>query len=253
MEDAKVKLRDALFSKYFLNGEDRVAILQVLEQLQPTIKMWESLDALLKKTIKNYEWFDGIEMVRFISYQKIDYLVIKLRMFKYFIVDTKKKKVLTKEDVASLFTEDFFVTNFKERKLKSKSQYLVMYYFFECKQNLEELVAFCEANQKYLEMPNSIYCRFEIDEAWTYLDINMSTKEIQLGFQTPDQTLYDFLHFGIDLTPWGMQDAEDRMGLEKMREICEKVKEIKIPKSCIPSISSEERTIDYLRTRKLFF
>ncbi len=252
MEDEKTKLRDALFNKYFENGEDRVEILEVLDQLQPTIKMWESLDALLKESIEDYEWFDGVKMVRFISYQGVDYLVIKIRMFKYFMVDIKKKKVLTKEDVVSLFTEDFFTTNFKERKLKSKSHYLVMYYFLECKQNLEELVAFCEANQEYLEMPNSIYCRFEIGEAWTYLDINMSTKEIQLGFQTPDQTLYDFLHFGIDLTPWGMQDAQQRMGVEKMREICEKVKEIKIPKSCIPSFSGEEKTQDYLRIRKQF-
>lgn len=245
MEKEKTKVRDALFNKYFENGEDRVEILQVLEQITPTIKMWECLDALLKKSIKNYEWFDGIEMVRFISYQEIDYLVIKMRMFKYFMVDIKRKK-------ASLFTEDFFVTNFKERKLKlkSKSHYLVMYYFFECKQYLEELIAFCEANQEYLEMPNSIYCRFEIDDAWTYLNINMSTKEIQLGFQTPDQTLYDFLRFRMDLTPSRMQDAEDRMGLEKMLEICKRVKEIKIPKCCLPSYFLKEDTMKRIRERK---
>lgn len=49
-----------------------------------------------------------------------------------------------------------------------------------------------------------------------------------------------------------MQDAQQKIGLEKMREICEKIKEIKIPKSCIPSISDEERITDYLRIRKIF-
>ena len=253
MEEEKSKLRDALFEKYFESEEDRVDILQVLEQITPMIDVWADLGDLLKKTIKDYEWFDGCDAVRFISYQGEDYLVIKIRMFKYFIVDIKKKKVLTKEDIAVLFTEDFFVTNFGERKLKSKSHYLAMYHFFNCKQNLEELVAFCKVNQKTLEAPNTIYCHFEIEEAWTYLNINMSTKEIQLGFQTPDQTLYDFLHFGIDLEPWGMQDAEDRMGLEKMREICERVKEIKILKTCIPSIFDEKRIQDYSRVRKQSF
>lgn len=249
MEEEKTKLRDALFRKYF-EVENSVNIVEVLEQLKPLIKIWGSLDTLLKQTIKDYEWFDGVEIVRFVTYQGVEYFIIKMRMFKYFIVDIKEKKVLTKENVASLFTEDFFVNYFEEIQLEMKSDYIVMYHFLECKQGLEELLGFCKDKQEYLEMPNRIYCRFEINDAWTYLNINISTKEIQLGFQTPDQTLYDFLHFGIDLVPWGMQDAQQKVGLEKMKEICEKVKYINIPLSSLPVYAGKEEIIKRERNRK---
>ena len=79
-----------------------------------------------------------------------------------------------------------------------------------------------------------MHCKLEVESAWTWFYIDFVNAHIQLGFQTPNQNLYEQLFLNYDLTPYGMQDAQQKMGIEKMKEIFSKIKDIKIPKECIP-------------------
>ena len=79
-----------------------------------------------------------------------------------------------------------------------------------------------------------MHCRLNHSQAWTYLFIDFANASVQLGFQTPDQTLYEQLFLNYDLTPCGMQDAVNKIGREKIKEIFSKVGNIKIPIEFIP-------------------
>ena len=61
-----------------------------------------------------------------------------------------------------------------------------------------------------------------------------------MSFQTPNQFLYEQLWFNSDLSPSGMQDAQ-LIGKERMNEMFDEVKNIKIPNELIPPIILENK------------
>ena len=50
-----------------------------------------------------------------------------------------------------------------------------------------------------------MFYKYKIGEALTYFCINFTDKDIQIGFKTPDQFLYETLHFSYDLIPCPIQ------------------------------------------------
>ena len=150
------------------------------------------------------------------------------------ILDLKTKQILNEGEVVALFSEDFFIKHFAEVATKKKN-YTVFYHFFEYSGNIYDLIDFYMQEQKTLNLPNKVSYRINIGKAYTYLSVNLTNGYVQLGFQTPSQSLYEFLHLNADLIPWGMQDAQSRIGVEKMDEMFERIKSAKIPVSCIPT------------------
>lgn len=242
MEEEKTKLREALFAFYFEEGEDRIPITSLLKQLNPIVEVWQNLRTLLEENVTMYDWSSGLKLVKIISYQGNPYLFIKESIWQYLIIDLNTKQVLTSEDVSALFNEEFFIQNLRERRADLKEEWILMYDFLDC-QNVNKIIEYCLAHRDILELPNTIVCKYKIKEALTYLRIGLADKSIQLGFQTPDQFLYEFLNLHLDLTPWGMQDAHHRLGMKKMKEMLAKVKEAKIPLSFVPQEFLEENTI----------
>lgn len=243
MDEEKTKLREALFTFYFEEGEDRIPITSLLKQLNPIVEVWQNLRTLLEKNVTMYDWSSGLDLVKIISYQGNTYLFIKENMWSYIIININSKKVLTKEEVTFIFSKEFFVQNLEEEPTLNEDW---LDWCYQCR-NANKIVEYCLSYEDILKLPNSIVCEYKIKDAITYLRIGLSDKSIQLGFQTPDQFLYEFLNLNFDLTPWGMQDAYHRLGIEKMKEMLAKVKEAKIPLSFVPQEFLEENTI----TRKL--
>lgn len=66
-----------------------------------------------------------------------------------------------------------------------------------------------------------------------YIDFVNATA--QMRFQTKDQFLYEQLFLRYDLSPSRMQDAQDKIGIEIMKEMFERIRELRIPKEIIPS------------------
>ncbi len=242
MEEEKTKLREALFAFYFEEGEDRIPITSLLKQLNPIVEVWQNLKTLLEENVKMYDCFSGLDLVKIFSYQGNTYLFIKEMIFHYFIINLNTKQVLTEKDVTALFNEEFFIQNLRERRTNLEERWILIYDFLDC-QNANKIVEYCFSYEDILKLPNSIVCEYKIKDALTYLRIGLADKSIQLGFQTPDQFLYEFLNLNLDLTPWEMQDAHHRLGIEKMKEMLAKVKEAKIPLSFVPQEFLEENTI----------
>ncbi len=229
----KEVLRNALFEKYFEEEPERIKLVSLKEDILYVSSIWNSLTAIFQDTIKDAEWHTSLEQLKFVELEGTIYLVIKARIFKYLIIDVKAKRTLMKEEITSKFDKEFFVNHFSECKEEISENDWFMYHFLSCKKSVEELCNFCLVNKEILESSFDIYCKFEIGEAWTFLSIHPSNNKAMLGFQTPDQFLYEQLILHLDLTPSLMQDAQDNIDSEKMQEIFAKVEEIKIPKKCV--------------------
>lgn len=230
----KEKLREQLLKFYFIE-EDRIPITSLVEKITPIMKIWEGLRKVLVGNVEYFADFSDIEMVKIIPFQDTSYLFIKTGLWEYFIINLDSKEVLNESIVKKIFNESFFIENFNELRAESEEDFLGVYIFLGCKSK-DRIIDFCLEYEDTLTRTNKIVCDYTIEDAWTYLSLDLASGSGQLGFQTPDQFLYECLHFNLDedLTAWGMQDAHQSMGIEKTKEILEKIKKFQIPISCIP-------------------
>lgn len=133
------------------------------------------------------------------------------------------------------FDEDFFVTNFDEKKDRNNRNLFSLYRINNYNGNIKELVDFYTENQFFFNLPTKLHYRLEIGEAWTYFYIDFANATAQIGFQTPDQLLYEQLFLNYDLTAFRAQDAQERIGIKRMQEMFERIKKLRIPIEVIPN------------------
>ncbi len=154
-------------------------------------------------------------------------------MFQYVIVDIDKMENITEEQFQAEFDEDFFMNYFDEIK-KQVSALFELYSLNKYEGDIQEFVKFYKDSQSILHLTPRLSYRFDIGEAYTYFCIDFIDASAQMGFQTPDQALYEHLFLEYDLTPSGLQDAQSKIGVEKMYDMFKRIKEIRIPKQFIP-------------------
>lgn len=228
----KVLLRDILFQKYF-EIEDGVSVKDLNDKLSFIPEVWNKLHILCEKNINRFDRFSSLEKFKMIEFNQKKYLILKLRMWRYVIIDLDRMENITRDEFETIFNENFFVNNFDE--VKDRDDCFDFYFLDKYQGDIQELLNFYLKNETILNMSSEIHCRLDYNGAWTWLFIDFVNASSQLGFQTSDQTLYEQLFLNYDLTPYGMQDAVNKMGREKMDEIFSKVGKIQIPSECIPS------------------
>lgn len=227
---SKEELREQLFNKHFNDG---ISITSFTENLSHIKDTWEQLHQLLENHVEYFDYHSSLDTIKEVTHNNKNYLIIKICIWSYIIIDLDNNRSLTEEDFKKEFNESFFVNNFNEKQEGSKV-FNSLYSIDTYNGNIDELLDFYLNNKDTLLLPNKIYYRFFIDEAWTYLSINLTNGNIQLGFQTKDQYLYEQLFIKYDLTPSPMQDATNKIGKEKIQEMFSKIKDIKIPIEEIP-------------------
>lgn len=225
----KTTLRNQLFNKYF-QQEKGVLAIDFVEKLSFIPECWKKLHNLCENNIKYFDAWSTLEKVKKIEYKQREYLILKLRVFKYVIVDINKMENITKQEFEIEFNKEFFINNFDEIKNYDINGYSI----FNYNGSIQELVNFYTENESILSITNELYYRLEIGEAWTYFSIDFINASAQMGFQTPNQFLYEQLFLKYDLSPSRMQDAQEKIGIERMHEMFEKIKDIKIPREVIP-------------------
>lgn len=196
-------------------------------------ELWRKLHTLCENNITYFDSWSTLEKFKLIEYRQNKYLILKLRILKYVIIDIETKENISEEEFRSEFDEKFFISNFDE--IKNDSDLFKLYSLIRYEGNIQELIDFYNENKDLLCLSTKLHYRLEIGEAWTYFHIDFANATAQLGFQTKDQFLYEQLFFRYDLTPSRSQDAQDRIGIERMIEIFEKIKNLEIPKEVIPS------------------
>lgn len=227
-KDKQKQLRDKLFDAYF-EVDDGINVMNLINSIQIITDTWNKLHKLLDVKLEDYDYFTSLKRIKRIQYKNNPYLVLETEMFDFLIVDLKIKQVLTSDEELSIFEDDFFNDN-----LLVNMNYKELFYFLNYYGDIEELIKFYNQNEHLLNIPTHIYYKLTVEDAWTYFSIDLANAKSQVGFQTPDQTLYEQIFLNFDLTPSKMQDATSRIGRKKMIEIFEKIKEIRIPKKYIP-------------------
>lgn len=227
---SKDELRDQLFAKYF-EIEDGILATDLVEKLAFIPETYNYLHNLLEKNVRYFDSYSYIRSIKEIS----QYLIIKLGPCNYIIIDTQKMASLSEEEVAMCFSEQFFIAEFCERPLGSDYSYLDLYHFETYEGEIAELLDFFEQNREVLILPTYLCYKITLGDAFTSFSIDFANSSAQVCFQTPDQFLYEQLFLRYDLSPSRMQDAVSRIGLEHIKAMFESIKNIKIPKTSIPS------------------
>ena len=231
----KAELRDILFQKYF-DIENGVLIRDFLEKLDYIPETWKKLHYLCENNIEYFNSFDSLKNCKFLEYSQTNYLIIKLRTWNYVIIDIDKMENINETEFKTKFNEEFFVDNFDEIKDSDESFYTYLYHVEKYEGNIEELVSFYKENEDVLSLSSQLHCKVEEGNAYCWFHVDFSNANVQMGFQTPDQSLYEQFFFKYDLTPCELQDVENKnkISIDKIHEIFNRVKYISLPIESIP-------------------
>lgn len=224
-------LRNQLFDKYF-EVKNGIPVVDLVDKLSFIPELWKKLHILCENNIKHFDSFSNLDKFKLIDYKEKEYLILKIRMFEYIIIDLEKMENISEEQFRSEFDENFFVSNFDE--IKYDRDLFFMYDLIRYHGNVQELVDFYNENKWLLSLSTKLHYRLQIGKAWTYFYIDFANATAQMGFQTPDQFLYEQLFLSYDLSPSRMQDAQGKIGVERMHEMFEEIKKIIIPEEVIP-------------------
>ena len=240
-------LRNNLFEKYFENNVGIVAS-DLVTTLSFIPEVWKKLHKICEDNIEYFDSYSNLEQCKIIQMNHNNYLILKLGILDYTIIDLKKHQNISKQLFDNNFNNDFFIKYFNEPKTNLSIAELRNINIFN---KPEILTNFYFQNQKILNLSTSLRYKISIDNAWTYFSIDFANASAQLGFQTLDQFLYEQLFLNYDLTAFGMQDAQSKIGIEKMNEMFSRIKTIKIPPEVIPSDLYEQYNLQKKLIKKL--
>lgn len=234
MEKTRDELRNELFDMYFEEKEG-VSLSDLAVKMIPIYDTYAKFKKLLIEKIRCYDSFNRLEMVKELEKNHHKYLIIKEMPMHYIIIDFDTNQTVEREKALQLFDANFFIDHFEERK--DEESYFPSVYQFKkstkSTKDLKEIIEFYKENEQLFSYQTEINLHYGTKDAYTYLNISLTEGDVQLGFHTPDQYLYEHLFMNRDLTPYGMQDAQEKITLERMSEMFDQIKEAKIPYSYI--------------------
>ncbi len=239
----KDTLRNNLFEKYFENQAGIVAS-DLVTTLSFIPETWKKLHAICEDNIEYFDSYSDLELCKLIQINQNDYLILKFELLNYVIIDLKKHQNISRQ----LFNSNFFLNYFKALKTNLNISQLYDISIFN---KPEILIDFYFQNQQILNLSTSLEYKISIDNAWTYFFIDFANASAQIGFQTLDQFLYEQLFLNYDLSASSMQDAQSKIGIEKMNEMFSKIKTIKIPTKVIPTDLYEQYNLQKKLIKKL--
>lgn len=235
----KAELRDKLFNKYFETNEGILAT-DLLENLSFISETTKQLSFLCTKNIKDFHPFSKIYKIGVYVINNNKYLILQTGFWRYTILNINTGLNISKEEFRNNFDENFFIENFNDEKIDFDKPFYELYGIAEYNGDINELVLFYYENENVFSLTNELWYKFNIGDAVTYFYIDFANAQAQMCFETKDQFLYEQLFLKYDLSPSNLQDAQSKIGVDKMLEMFEKIKDIKIPIEVIPNDLLEE-------------
>ena len=243
----KELLRNCLFDKYFEN-QDGILASELVNFLSFIPETWKKLHKICEENIKYFDSYCTLSQCKIIHVNKNNYLFLKLKTLHYVIIDLKNKQNISKQLFEQLFDSDFLVCNFNEPQADFNIAKLCIIDKFD---KPEILIDFYYQHQQILNLSKSLKYMIFINNAWTYFIIDFVNAKVRLGFQTPNQFLYEHLFLNYDLTASTLQDVQPRIGIEKMDEMFARIKLIKIPLDIIPNDLYEQYSLQRKLVKKI--
>ena len=236
------QMRKLLIDEY-LKVTDGIPIDDITSTLSFIKDTYQNLKTLLAKHIEHIEYYNKCGPIKYIGVKGKECLAIRLGLARYLMIDTETGLALSKEQVCSQWTEDYFLAEFAGYHASHALENDIdQYTFLTPPGNLSDIVDFCAANSTVFALPTTIVHQVKLEQpnitgtvikTLSYLAVDFIRNEIQLGFRGTDQYLYEHLFFSLDLEPT-IKDTKGRIDNEEMNTIFCKVKNIRIPKEAIP-------------------
>ena len=113
-KEKKEALRNQLFAKYF--EEEGILVTDFLDKLSFIASAWQDLRELCAKNMKYFFQGKSLEKIRIVQSKGRKYLILKLLVEEYVVIDVEKKENISKIDFQESFEESFFIKHFDEEK-----------------------------------------------------------------------------------------------------------------------------------------
>lgn len=140
----KATLRNNLFNKYF-EVDNGVLAIDLVDKLSFIPETWNRLHMMCEKHIEYFDLFSTLDKFKAVEHNQKKYLILKLRMFRYVIIDLENMDNMPEEQFKEEFDENFFISNFNE--IKRPKNLFDLYDIYNYNGNVKELVLFYNENQ----------------------------------------------------------------------------------------------------------
>lgn len=235
------KKQEETFELYFKKlSEEAIKVSDILNLIEGYSQKWQQLYEVLRNS-SDFDYHDRIIDQKVININNQNYLFFQVGLWHYFVIDLKNEKSLSNEECLTLFDESLFVQNFGE---KQTNKYESFYYFSSLSQEVvKDLINLYVENQDIYNAKNYfIYKPINNTEINTSLSIRLDNKKIILSFFDKERKHLNYIFLNNNLTPIGASNPTNN--LESLKIMANRIKNIEIPKSLIPSylISNNEKT-----------
>lgn len=194
----KIILRNNLFEKYFEETNGVLAV-DLVDKLSFIPETWKKLHLLCEKNINYFDAWSELEKIDIQEYKNVKYLIIKLSFCKYVIIDLLKNKNITFDEFKIIFNGEIFINNFNEIKKSDYELFPNLYSLQSYNGDIQELLSLYEENKEIFQLSGQLSYKYKIGDAFTYFHIDFVNANAQMGFQTPDQFLYEQLFLRYNL------------------------------------------------------
>lgn len=224
-------------------NEEYITLEELLKKLEPISKIWADLKNILIKDCNNkFCFWKSIKKIKTLD----NYIIIKIGLWEYIIIDSLNKKSLTDEECKTIFDEQFFLTHFNEPETENK--FSDMYYFENAgtQETINSLIKYIDIYQDLLMQENSIYYSINYLNSRVDINIKFAKLETTLGFATfknfennsyPSNVNYLFFNKSAEIT--GASNSTNNH--ESLLAMGKRAPKIRIPLSVIPDFIKDEK------------
>ena len=225
----------SLFKLYFTNEdakENGVSIKKVINSTWEYHLKWEEFYNIIRKYSPEIDHFSKADKVELINYKENNYLIVKIYNWTYLCINLDKKEVVNFGPDLYPFNENFFIDNFDEKKVKKTEAFYFSIDFLN--DGLLEIIKFTQKNKNLFLTDSGFTYRIEEDELMTFLNFNTQKGNITLYFGNKymiDDTNYIYIDNNLSLR----EVSNSIENTNKLKKMCTKLKNIKIPIDVIPN------------------
>ncbi len=238
-----------LFKLYFNNNvskEDSIDIKDIITVQKEYYSKWQRFYFILRKYSNEFRQISQIDKIQLLNYNNISYLIIKIYSWTYLCIDLTNEKIVNFGENIYPFNEEFFIENFDEDKSDNVEE---LYYSIEFKQNgIKELINFIVENKNLFLNSSCFTYKIEDNNSFmTFLNFSLLKGIITLYFGNKYMDIDDdATYIYIDNNLNQIEVSNKKVYVNKLKKMCSKLKNIKIPIDVIPNF-----VLDSIRYNKL--
>ena len=208
------QLQLSLFDKLY-NQCDDTLLSDVIDSYKSVSEVWSDFNNLLSSLVD--------DNVKVYKVKEIgDYLIIKLNIFEYIVIDLENRVCLDESLVEDIFGEEYFVDEFREDKDTFK------FFDFINIDELEDVIEFYNNNSEVILGNRNIRYEYQNENGRIGIDYNFVSDTINLYIHGFGEVMrVNYIFFDKSLNP--IQVTNPTGNMDDLRVLANRVKDLRIP------------------------